>query len=180
MNKTRRWWRKALSLKLLKNQIILWFVTVIVLLLAVVTGFTLFTLRPYLYDTRVRQLQKNVDLLSWELDNQREKLQDYSVNIMADSTIQSFLLGHLEDISGLSNQLRLLMMRYTEYDRSIQGVYMADGNGELYGNFVTAQVQSLIYDTLEDAPCFGWARNLVHPCFRRHPCDVSRHSRYHA
>lgn len=151
MNKTRRWWRKALSLKLLKNQIILWFVTVIVLLLAVVAGFTLFTLRPYLYDTRVRQLQKNVDLLSWELDNQRKKLQDYSVNIMADSTIQSFLLGHLEDISGLSNQLRLLMMRYTEYDRSIQGVYMADGNGELYGNFVTAQVQSLIYDTLEDA-----------------------------
>ena len=59
MNKTRRWWRKALSLKLLKNQIILWFFTVI----------TLFTLRPYLYDTRVRQLQKNVDLLSWELDN---------------------------------------------------------------------------------------------------------------
>ena len=41
----------------------------IVLLLAVVAGFTLFTLRPYLYDTRVRQLQKNVDLLSWELDN---------------------------------------------------------------------------------------------------------------
>ena len=91
MNKTRRWWRKALSLKLLKNQIILWFVTVIVLLLAVVAGFTLFTLRPYLYDTRVRQLQKNVDLLSWELDNQREKLQDYSVNIHGgfDNTVLS-------------------------------------------------------------------------------------------
>ena len=150
MSRMRRW-RKALSLKLLKNQIILWFVTVIVLLLAVVAGFTLFTLRPYLYNTRIRHLQKSVDLLSWELDNQRQKLQDYSVNIMADSTIQAFLLGQLNDVSGLSNQLRLLMMRYTEYDRSIQGVYLADCDGGLYGNFVTDQVQTMIYDTLEEA-----------------------------
>lgn len=144
-------WKQLLSFKLLKNQIILWFVTVIVLLLSTVAGFTVLTLRPYLYDTHISHLQKTAELLSWELANQREKLQSYSVNILADATVQSFLLGRLEDTSDISNRLRLLMMRYTEYDRSIQGLYLVDGEQNLYGNNVTRSVSAFVDRTLDAA-----------------------------
>jgi two-component system sensor histidine kinase YesM len=142
--------RKVLSFKLLRNQLILWFIIVIVLLLSIIAGFIVLTLRPNLYDTNISHLQKIVDLLSWELANQREKLQSYSINILSDVTVQAFLMDYLNDLSGIANQLRLLMMSYTEYNRAIKGVYLADLSGKLYGNFVTPTVQAYADSTLKD------------------------------
>lgn len=144
-------WRKLLSFKLFRNQIILWFMAVIVLLLGVMAGFTIGVLRPSLYDTHVSNLQKDVELLSWELTNKRATLQSYSVNILADTTVQQFLHGTLEDTSDISNRLRLLMMRYTEYDNSIRNIYLVDGQGDLYGNNVTGSIRSFVEETLEEA-----------------------------
>lgn len=148
MNKPHNW-RRELSLKLLRNQIILWFITVIVVLLSVVAGFVVFTLRPSMYDTHIGHLQKTADVLSWELSNQREKLQSYSVSILSDTTVQAFLMNRLKDLTDIDNQLRVLMMRYTEYDRYIRGVYLADLNGKLYGNFVTPGVQAYVARKLD-------------------------------
>ncbi|MCE5342120.1 MAG: sensor histidine kinase [Eubacteriales bacterium] len=146
MKKTKR----KFPLKLLRNQLILWFAAVIILLLGVIASFSMFTLKPYLYDTHVSHLKQNTSLLVLQLSSLREKLQSYSISILADNTVQAFLLGKLPDDPNISNTLRVLMMGYTEYDASIRALYLADTQGNIYGNNLTRSVSAYINRTLPD------------------------------
>ena len=123
MKKRNRW-----SPKLLRDQLILWFVAVIVVLLGVLAYVTAATLRPSLYDTHVNHLQRTTTLLCSQLNSTRASLQAYSVNILADDTVQGFLTGAYDDKdpTETSNMLRTLLMRVNEenqrwplYDRRI-------------------------------------------------------------
>lgn len=145
-----RRWKKRLSLKLLRNQIILWFVGVIVLLLSILAGFTLLMLKPYLYDTHLSQINRTVSLLNRQLSSQRQTMQTYSINILSDATVQKFLKGELTETSDIANTLRLLMMRYTEFDPDIHRLYLVDGEGNMYGNNVTQSAQAYVNATLKD------------------------------
>ncbi len=145
MKKRNRW-----SPKLLRDQLILWFVAVIVVLLGVLAYVTAATLRPSLYDTHVNHLQRTTTLLCSQLNSTRASLQAYSVNILADDTVQGFLTGAYDDKdpTETSNMLRTLLMRYSAYDRRIRGLYLVDGQGEIYGNNVTRTVTVFVKDTL--------------------------------
>ncbi len=145
-----RRWKKRLSLKLLRNQIILWFVGVIVLLLSILAGFTVLALKPYLYDTHLEQINRTVSLLNSQLSSQRQTMQTYSINILSDATVQKFLKGELSETDDIANTLRLLMMRYTEFDPDIHLLYLVDGEGNMYGNNVTQSAQAYVHSTLKE------------------------------
>jgi hypothetical protein len=141
---------RRFSLKLLRNQLILWFAAVVILLMGVVASFSEFTLKPYLYDTHVSHLKQNTNLLMLQFTTLREKLQSYSINILADGTVQAFLLGRLPQEPSLANTLRELMMGYTEYDASIRALYLVDNDGGIYGNNLTRAVSAYVGRTFGD------------------------------
>ncbi len=142
--------KRRFSLKLLRNQLILWFAAVVLLLMGSVAFFSEFTLKPYMYNTHVSHMKQNTSLLLRQLTSLRNKLQSYSINILADSTVQAFLLGKLPEDPNMSNTLRELMIGYTEYDSAIRALYLVDNQGNIYGNNLTRPISEYIESTRDD------------------------------
>ncbi len=135
-----------------KNQIISLFVLVVVILFAFIGVFTLMILEPYLRETNAHNQRQMAGALSWEFGNLRGKIQEYSVNILADATVQAFLKDENGDRAhaAVSNELRVLMMRYTNYDRYIKDIYLVDNQEGIYGNNLEPGVRTFIEKHMPD------------------------------
>ncbi len=135
-------------LKSVKNRIMSIFITVVVFQIIVTVIFTVYHLRPHIESVYTEHLNKTADTLFWELNNVKQKIQNYSVNIIGDSQIQNFLKrasgSTAEDNPLMTTELRNKILSYTEYDNMIKGIFLIDNHNRIYSNSVNQQIARTI------------------------------------
>jgi len=125
--------------KSIKNQIIFFFIGVMMFQIAAVLLFAVFHLHPSIRDMYSEHLEKFSRAALWEMVSEKKKIETYMVNIIGDTEIQSFLenadvAGENSSAPAMSVELRNRILSYTDYDSMIRSIYLIDNQGRIYSN----------------------------------------------
>lgn len=120
----------------------------------VMAGFIKLNLEPSIIEMYAEHLERFADVTLEETMSESEKIEKYMVNIIGDSSIQSFLeaanqMEAAENKGGFSAELRNRILAYTDYDNIIRGIYLLDNDGQIYSNLGKSSMQKLLEENPE-------------------------------
>ena len=125
--------------KSIKSKIILLFILLAVFQVSVMALFAKFHLEPSIVNMYSEHLDRSADIALDKTVEEIRKIEKYTVNMIGDSRIQSFLeladsAGDRSSLMSLTPELRNRILSYTDYDNIIQAIYLMDNQGHIYSN----------------------------------------------
>lgn len=125
--------------KSIKSKIILLFIILAVFQISVMALFAKLHLEPSIVNMYSEHLDRSADIALDKTVEEIRKIEKYTVNMIGDSRIQSFLeladsTGDRTSLISLTPELRNRILSYTDYDNIIQAIYLMDNQGHIYSN----------------------------------------------
>ena len=125
--------------KSIKSKIILFFILLAVFQTSVMAIFAKLHLEPSIVNMYSEHLDRSADIALDKTVEEIRKIEKYTVNMIGDSRIQSFLeladsAGDRSSLMSLTPELRNRILSYTDYDNIIQAIYLMDNQGHIYSN----------------------------------------------
>ena len=122
--------------KSIKSKIILLFILLAVFQVSVMALFAKFHLEPSIVNMYSEHLDRSADIALDKTVEEIRKIEKYTVNMIGDSRIQSFLeladsAGDRSSLMSLTPELRNRILSYTDYDNIIQAIYLMDNQGHI-------------------------------------------------
>lgn len=133
----------------IRGRLLFFFIGLSVLQIVVMAGFVKLNLEPSIIEMYTEHLERFADVTLEEMSDESEKIENYMVNIIGDSSIQSFLetankVEGEELAAGFSAELRNRILAYTDYDNIIRAIYLLDNEGRIYSNLGKRGMQKLL------------------------------------
>lgn len=115
------------------------FILLAVFQVSVMALFAKFHLEPSIVNMYSEHLDRSADIALDKTVEEIRKIEKYTVNMIGDSRIQSFLeladsAGDRSSLMSLTPELRNRILSYTDYDNIIQAIYLMDNQGHIYSN----------------------------------------------
>ena len=117
----------------IRGRLLFFFIGLSVLQIVVMAGFVKLNLEPSIIEMYTEHLERFADVTLEEMSDESEKIENYMVNIIGDSSIQSFLetankVEGEELAAGFSAELRNRILAYTDYDNIIRAIYLLENS----------------------------------------------------
>lgn len=136
------------KLRSIKSRILFFFIGLAIFQICVMAGFAKLHLEPSIEKMYSEHLSQSAGVTLDETVAETKKIEKYMVNIIGDMSIQNFLteanLHKEESVPSLSTNLRNQILAYTDYDNSIQGIYLIDNYGRIYSNLGKGKMQKFL------------------------------------
>lgn len=135
--------------KSIKGKIILLFILLAVFQNSVMVAFAKLHLEPSIVNMYSEHLDRSADIALDKTVEEIQKIEKYTVNMIGDSEIQSFLelannTGTGSGVGSITQTIRNKLLAYTDYDNIIQSIYLLDNQEHIYSNQGQVKMQKFM------------------------------------